>query len=252
MIQLFWVNFFHYLKRLSRDYFGLTIFTVLPVGLVFILSSVVNKNPEGDVYVNGYNMVTTFLATGMMIMFQLNSGLYILNCLNNDLAKAMKWRLKASPAPLNIMILAGTTACLVFSILQGVLIIIFTKLFMAAYWGNIWITLLVLILTSLISQFINIILFLLIRNLSIAEYLSWFISWSMATLGGLMFPLPENKFFNVTKQYATPYALAQNIIKESGFLGSSSEKLVIYLILLILVTIVLAFIVILLGRRKFQ
>ncbi len=248
--SLFKTGFSHYLRRLSRDPIGILVFVVLPVVLVYILSFVYTQNTTEQIYVSGYNMVSTHIAYGMMLMFQLNGGIYLLNCFNHDLIKPMKWRLKASPCHTYTLIFAGAAACLVFTILQGIIIVASTSLFLDAYWGNLWIVLLVIGLVSVISQLLNMILLLYIRNISTAEYISWFLSWAMAVLGGLMFPLPDNALFRFMKQYGTPFSLAQTVIRESGFLGTSLMDMWICLGMLAGFTVILAIIVIVLGRRK--
>ena len=67
--DLFFLVFKSYLKRMTRDIFGLFIFTILPLIIIFILSSVYKYNSPQVQYVNGYNMTTTFLSVGMMLMF---------------------------------------------------------------------------------------------------------------------------------------------------------------------------------------
>ncbi|KAF0194146.1 MAG: ABC transporter [Bacillota bacterium] len=248
--ELFWVSFRHYLRRVSRDPFGLLIFVVLPVALVYVLSLVYTQNATEQIYVEGYNMASTYIAIGMMLMFQLNGGIYLLNFLNYDLMKPMKWRLKASPCPTYTLVFAGITACLIFTVLQGLVVVACTALFLDAYWGNLWIAAVVIVLISLISQMLNMILFLYIRNLNTAEYISWFLSWSMAVLGGLMFALPNNSFFNFMKQYGTPFSLAQSAIRESGFLGASVINMWICLAALMGITAILAVTVVKLGRAR--
>jgi len=125
-----------------------------------------------------------------------------------------------------------------------------TALFSDAYWGNLSMTVLIIIIISMISQLLNIVLLMLIRNISTAEYLSWFIAWSMAVLGGLMFPMPDNAFFRFMRQYGTPFALARSAIMESGFLGTSYMTMWICVVVLLLITSILAVAVIALGRRK--
>lgn len=250
MRQIFLVSFIHYIRRLSRDIFGLLIFIALPVLLVFVLSTVASQNTEEQFIISGYNMLSSQVAIGMMLMFQLNGGIYLLNYLNQDLIKPMKWRLRVSPVHTYTLVFAATAACLVFTVIQGLFIVIITALFFDAYWGNIGITIMVIIIVSLISQFINFILFFLVRNLSTAEYLSWFISWSMAALGGVMFPLPDHSFFRFMKQYGTPIALGHNMIRGSGSLGSSDVNLMFNFVILLSVMILLAFAVIIIGNRK--
>lgn len=252
MKDIFFVGFRNYLRRVSRDPFGLLIFVVLPIFLVFILSFVYTQNSSEEVFVSGYNMVASYIAVGMMIMFQLNGGVYLLYTFHHDLMKPMKWRLRSTPCPTYILVFAGTAACIIFTVLQGVLIVFFTSVLFNAYWGNLLITLFVIILISIISQLINMICLITIRNLSAAEYLSWFLSWIMAVLGGLMFALPDNSFFRFMKIYGSPYSLAQTAIKESGFLGTSVANLFICMGALVVIMILLAGIVIILGRRKLQ
>lgn len=248
--ELFWISFHHYLRRMSRDFFGLLIFVVLPVGLVYILGFVYTQNATDEIYVAGYNMASTYIAVGLMLMFQLNGGIYLLNCLNYDLIKPMKWRLKASPCPTYTLVFGGAAACLIFTVLQGLLVVACTALLLDAYWGNLWITIVVIILISAISQLLNMILLLYVRNIHTAEYISWAISWIMAVLGGIMFALPDNAFFRFMKEYGTPFSLAKTTIQESGFLGTSSVNMLICLGALIGITAIMSIIVVILGRRK--
>lgn len=252
MREIFFVGFRNNLRRASRDPLGLLIFVVLPIFLVFILSFVYTPNNSEEVFVSGYNMIASYIAVGMMIMFQLNGGVYLLYTFHHDLMRPMKWRLRSTPCPTYILVFSGTAACIIFTVLQGLLIVLFTSVLFKAYWGNLLITLFVILLLSIISQFINMILLLTIRNLSTAEYLSWFFSWIMAVLGGLMFALPDNSFFRFMKVYGSPYSLAQTAIKESGFQGTSISNLFISIGALVGIMILLAGIVIILGRRKIQ
>ncbi len=248
--NLFWVSFFHYLRRLSRGYLGILIFVALPLVIVWVLSFVYSQNTEEQIYVFGYNMISTNISIGMMLIFQLSGGIYLLNYLNHDLIKPMKWRLKASPCATYTLVFSGTAACLVFTVLQGILIVVGTSLLQDAYWGNVWIVIFVIVLVSIISQFLNITLFLYIRNVNTAEYISWFLSWAMAVLGGLIFTLPDNAFFSFMKQYGTPFSLAQSAIRESGFLGTSSTNMLVCIAALLGIAGILAVLVIKLGRRK--
>ncbi|WP_291651741.1 hypothetical protein [Clostridium sp.] len=249
--DLFFIVFKNYLKRMMRDIFGLTIFTILPVILIFILSSVYSYNsPENVIYVDGYNMVTSYLSIGMMLLFQLNSGVYLLNYLDVDLEKSIEWRLQATPFPKYGFAFSALMASLIFNYIQGLLIIVFTSIFMDAYWGNIFVTLFVLLLISLISQLINIVLFFTVKKISVAEGLSWFVSWIMAVLGGLMFELPKNSFFIFMQKYGTPFSLGKTAIAASGFIEGSGREVLITLGTLIFITVILSYLVIVMGRRK--
>ncbi len=248
--DLFFLVFKSYLKRMIRDIFGICIFTILPLVIIFVLSNVYQYNSPEVTYVNGYNMITTYLSVGMMLLFQLNSGVYLINYLHYDLEKSMKWRLQATPFPKYGFAFSSLMASLIFNYIQGLLIIIFTSIFMNAYWGNIFITLIVLLCISLISQLINIVIFFGVKKISVAEGLAWFFSWTMATLGGLMFELPKNDFFAFMQKYGTPFSLGRTAIASSGFIEKSSADVLITLGALIAIITILIYLVIVMGRKK--
>lgn len=245
-----YVSFKTYLRRMLRDPLGLLIFTVVPLFIVWVLSFVYSNSTEENIFVSRYNMVTTHLAIHMMILFQLNSGIYLLNYLHYDFAKSMKWRLRSTPCPTHTFIFSCIAACSIFNIAQGLLIVGFSAIFMDVYWGNPWVTLLIVMLISLFSQLLNILLFLFVKNLGLAETLSWFFSWIMAVLGGMMFSLPDTAFFTFMKTYGTPYSLAQTAIKSSGFIDPSISTVWICIAALVFIILLFAGLVIRLGRRK--
>lgn len=249
-IPLFLVVFKNYFRRLLRDILGLIIFTVIPLVLVIILSIVSSQNQSQEIFVNGYNMRVSHLAVFMMLMFQINGGLYLLNCLNVDFESPLKWRLQAVPCHKHTFTFACIVACAIFNIIQGLLIVVFTGIFMKAYWGNLLVTFLAIILISLLSQLMSIILFLYIKNINTAEILCWFISWTMAAFGGVMFKLPDNEFFIFMEKYGTPLTLARSAIISSGFIHPSDATVWICLGALFAITAIFALMIILLGRRK--
>lgn len=249
-ITLFSIAFKHYIKRMLREIFTLGIFTIFPVVIVAILSIIFSQNSNQGVYLNGFNMVTSYLAVYMMLLFQLNGGLYLLNYLHSDFELPMKWRLQSVPCPKHILIFAGLAACTIFTVMQGLLIVFFTLVFMKAYWGNLLITFLVILLISIFSQFMNIIFFLYVKKVSLAETFSWTISWIMSAFSGLMFSLPDNEFFYFMKKYGTPFSLARTAINASGFIEPSIATVWLCLSLLFAIIVVFGGIVILLGRRK--
>lgn len=249
-MSLFSVAFRHYLRRMLRDIFSLAIFTILPLIIVAILASVYSQDSSQEVYVQGFNMVTSFLAVWMMLLFQLNGGLYLLNYLNSDFEQPMKWRLQSVPCAKHIFIFACITACTIFTVAQGLLIAAFTRIFMKAYWGNLLVTLLVIILISLFSQLMCIILFLYVKKISTAETISWFVSWIMVAFSGVMFKLPDNAFYHFMAKYGTPFSLAKTAITASGFTELSVATVWICLASLFVIVSIFAVIVIFLGRRK--
>lgn len=244
--------FKHYIKRMLRSWFGLFVFVVLPVIIAAVISFIYSGNAEGEIYVNGYNMVATYISIYMMLLFQLNGGIYLLDFINRDMIKEMKWRIRVSPNPPFLFIFVCIIACTVFTTLQGILIIGSSALFLNAYWGNIWIAVGVIVLISVISQLMNMLFLILTGNAGTAESLSWSISSAMVVLAGAIFTLPDNRFFQFMKEYGTPYSLARSAILESGFLKSKDNGSWFYIIALSAVVILLALMVIIMGRRKMR
>ncbi|TCK92757.1 hypothetical protein EDC19_1912 [Natranaerovirga hydrolytica] len=249
-LYLFSVAFKYYFKRVTRDPFGILIYTVVPVILIAVIGAINSQNVQEEIFVNGYNMVMTYVGISMLLLFLLNGGILLLNYLDIDFGKAMKWRLKTTPCPTHIMVFAATIVCSIFIFIQGVLVISVTGIFMDAYWGNLMVTLGVVLLISVFSMLLNIILFFTVKKLSLAETLSWVITWMMAALGGMMFSLPENSFFELMRNYGTPFALGQRSILASGFIESSHTDVWIGILGLVGINILFSMIVMILGRRK--
>jgi hypothetical protein len=249
-INVFWLGFIHYLRRASRDLVSLS-FIILPVALAGVFSFIFSQNSTENIYVNGYNLVATYVTIMFMLSFQLTSGgMYLLKYLNHDLAKPMRWRLKATPCPIHGFIFSATVACTVFTMVQGLLIIGFTAFFMKVYWGNIMVTIFAFLLISIVAQLMGMIMFLMVRNLGTAESLLLFIIMTMMAFNGNMFRLPQNTFFEFMKKFGTPIALAQTAIFESGFLGGSMFTVGICLAALAGIITIFAGAIIALGRRK--
>lgn len=211
-----------YLRRIAREPLGLLIFTVLPAAVAWVMSAVYTANTPGGGYLEGYNMVATHLSIFMLLLFQLNSGIYLLEYLNRDLFGPMMWRLGVSPRSRHVFVFSAVAACTVFTMLQGLLIIGFTGIVLDAYWGNLAVAALVVLMVSLVSQLLNMLLFLVTKTVSATEMISWIFAIATAALGGLMFRLPDTPVFRFMSTYGTPFTLGQSAIRFSGSLGSSA------------------------------
>lgn len=244
------LGFRHYLRRITREPLGPVIYVVTPVSVIWLLTRVLAAISDGSFMVQGYNMLATQLSTHMMILFQLNGGLVLLHYLDHDFLQAMKWRLKSAPFPTHMLVFAAVGASTVFSFLQGLLVVAITAAFLKAYWGNLLVTCLVILMVSLTSQLLIMTIFLLVRSTSITETLSWVISLAMVIMGGGLFPMPPSAFFNFMGRYGTPYALARTAITAAGMFEPSTVNLWISLVGLAVSIAVLAAFVVVLGRRK--
>lgn len=115
--------FRHYLRRSLREPLSLLIYTALPVIISGVLNFIHTWNPSGNTSLNGYNMSATYISVGIMLLFQLSGGLYLLSYLYYDLMRPMKWRLKVAPGETAIIIYAAASCCTIFCALQGFLIV---------------------------------------------------------------------------------------------------------------------------------
>ena len=246
----FSLYFRHYLRRSLREPFTLMIYIALPVVISGVLNAIYTWNPSGSTSLNGYNMVATYISVGMMLLFQLSGGLYLLNYLYNDLMRPMKWRLKAAPGETAVIIYAAASCCTIFCALQGLLIVCLTAWLFNAYWGNLFVTVLTIFVVSIISQMLGMLLLLLTRSVGVSEGIVWALSNAMAALGGMLFPLPDNALFGFVKIYGTPFSLASSAIFESGFLKSTQNSPWIFVLILLGIAGTLCWIAIPLGRRR--
>lgn len=72
-------GFSHYLRRLTRQPLGPLIFVITPVVVISVLTIVLTSDTDQEVAVQGYNLLATYLSINMMILFQLNGGLMLLD-----------------------------------------------------------------------------------------------------------------------------------------------------------------------------
>lgn len=244
------LGFRHYLRRLTREPLSPLIFVITPVAVVWVLTIIMAPDNKAEVLAKGYNMVATYLSIHMMVLFQLNGGLMLLHFLNHDFLQDMKWRLRSSPFPTHNLVFAAVGASTVFSFLQGGLIVAITALLFRAYWGNLLVTGLVILMLSLTSHLLVMTIFFLARSTSVTETLSWVVSLTMVVLGGVLFPMPQNAFFTFMGRYGTPYALARTAITAAGMFEPSTVNLWIGLGGLAGSIIVLGAVVVRLGRRN--
>jgi ABC-type multidrug transport system permease subunit len=211
--------FSHYLKRTLKEPVGLGILVGLPVILIVILSGVYNNNFEGNVYVDGFNMISTNIAIPMMVSFQFFGGSILLDHLHADFRSTRKSRLFATPIKNSHFLAGAFLGSLLASFVQGVLVLIISSLFLKAYFGNLWITLTVMLISGMIAQLLVLIWFILFPKKSTAEAFVQITSWGMMIGSGFTFGTPEAP--NALQEFLMTYlplSLGINAIMDSGFI----------------------------------
>lgn len=249
----------HYLKRTLTEPVGIGIVTGLPTLLIFILTSVMMGQIPKDVpYMwQGYNMVSTHIAIMFMVTFQFFGGNVLLDHIHADFRGDRRWRMFSMPVKTNDYVFGILAACFVFCIVQGVLLIGISAVFLDVYWGNPWVLFATLLACAGLAQLLYMLLFLLFPKKSTVEGLAQVIIFAMMFASGWIginidgtAGSTGTAFNNFFTQYGTPISLARNAITNSGFLGNDMNKAVLSVGILYVLLIVLAVVVALIGKHK--
>jgi ABC-2 type transport system permease protein len=236
--------------RMIRDIPSLIMLLLAPLALIPILGSVFSWMPKDIPYMQGVTDVMAFFAFGMLIMFQLFGGGYSLTYVKNALLSPMKWRLFGLPCAPGVIILGIVAAATIVSLCQGLLVIAVSRFALGVRWGNLPVVFLVLLGVSLLSQLVNLVILLAVRNPGAASGIAWFYAYGSCILGGLIFPLPvEKPFFRFMVDYGTPYSLAQTAMRQTAA-GGSPATVALCIAILFIAAAFFAVLTAMLGRRK--
>jgi linearmycin/streptolysin S transport system permease protein len=235
--------------RMLRDPVGMIILLGIPLPLIPILGAIFANIPADASYLKGAPNMMTFVATGMIVMFQLFSGRYSVDATRDSLLSVRKWRIYSAPCAPGIHALGILAASTFVSMLQGFLLVAFTRVFLDVRWGNIGVVVIIMLGTALLAQLVNLALLLLIRNIGAAATLGWVFAWGSAALGGLIFPLPTDRpFWRFMVTYGTPYSLAQTAVIDSA--SGARADVALCIGVLFALSALFALMVVLLGRRR--
>ena len=236
--------------RMLRDPVSTLILLVLPLAIIPILGAIFSNIPHDSGYLKGAQSMMAFVATGMIVMFQLFSGRFSMDGTRDALLSERKWRIHAAPCSAGIHVMGIVVAGTLVSMLQGFLLVGFTRLALGVRWGSFGGVVLVLLGASLLSQIVNIDLLLAFRAYAPAATLSWVFAYGSAALGGLIFPLPTDRpFWHFMVTYGTPWSLAQTAaIGAAG--GGRGTDVAVCLGALFALSVPFAIVAVLLGRRR--
>ena len=233
-------------KRMSREYVTLFILLILPILLITIIGLIAERMPdfEGAPFTG-----MDYIAVSYVFAFQLFGGAYTMEYFKQDLLSERRWRIFALPHPVSTHAIGLTVAATLFSISQGLVMIVFTSLAYDVAWGNAGVVVLTLAAVALLSQLVHLILILLVRGASIAERLAEVYGFGSFVLAGLLISLPDNALFDFLGTWGNPISLAQNVIFgqiDGMFDGDPGLSLaILYVAAFVAVVIAVA-----LGRRK--
>lgn len=228
-----------------------TVVTVgIPLVLIPIMGAVFTKIGNWDSYLNGAANPMAFFGIGIVVMFQLFGGRFSMEGTRETLLSDRKWRIHAAPCEPGVFAMGVLAASTLINFLQGLLLVVFTRIALGVHWGSISVVILVMLGISLLAQLVNVVIVLLVRNYGAAVTFGWVFAWGSAALGGLIIPLPsDNPFWHFMATYGTPFSLAQTAVVKSAAGGVPSE-VAICVGLLFALSALLALVLMLLGKRR--
>jgi hypothetical protein len=237
--------------RMLREPASTVLMFILPLLIIPILGAIFANVPHAEgSFLKGAPNIMTVVATGMIIMFQLFSGRYSMEGTRDFFLSDRKWRIVSAPCAPAVHVMGILVASTFLSMLQGSLLVAFTRIFLGVRWGNLGVVVLVLLGCSLLSQLFNLAILLTTRNYPASASISWMFAWTSAALGGLIIPLPAEKpFWRFMTTYGTPYSLAQTAVFASAGSGEHADVALCIGALLAL-SASFAIVVTLLGRRR--
>ena len=129
-----------------------------------------------------------------------------------DLKGEMQSRLGVAPCSKHSFLAPAFFANWLFSIGNGIILIVISTLFLNVYWGNLLVLALTLMLVSLIAIMIFALVFLFVNTYSTANGLVYAISFGMMLLSGwLLVPIGGNPVGDFLMRY-TPLSLGVHAI----------------------------------------
>ena len=232
------------LRRMLRGYTALAILMLIPLALITVLGLVA----RGAINPSGVPVMDTIAIT-MILAFQLYGGFYTMEYIKEDFLTNKKWRMISLPYPTHLYAFSIFLTCTLFSALQGFVMALFTKYVYDVNWGNLGLVLLVLMVISLFTQLVYFIIIMLVKNYKIAEGLGTTYALISMGLAGVWFPMPEIKFIRVLSTYGNPLSLGQNAVY-TFITGENVTRALVSISILIIASVILAFIAAFVGRRK--
>jgi len=197
------------------------------------------------------------MAVIFMVMFQFMGGNVLLDYIHPDFRGDRRWRMFSMPVRTNDFVFGVLSACFLYCVLQGAVVIGISAIFLDAYWGNPWVLIATLFACAGLSQLIWMLLFLMFPKKGTVEVIGQCIIWGMMLLSGYIgivsggnAPQINNPVSDFLSSYGTPVSLARRAITNSGFIGNDINDALLSLGILYALLIVFAVIVIIVGKKK--
>ena len=246
----FAIIFRHYFIRSIRFWQTPVLLILLPLGLVTI-------NMFGNGFVVGESndpimtLQASAIATTFMIAFQFFSMEVVTNIIFEDLKGPVRWRLFMTPVPQRTFHAAVSAAGFMVTIVQGISIFGISALVFGARIDNPLFFITVFMIVAVIVQLMGLIISQSAPTLRVASGITYAICFGMMIFSGILFiPLGDSALATFVLSYGTPLALATRAIFYAGPILDNMNQAMINLSVLLAITLVLAVVYMILGRRR--
>ncbi|WP_010273218.1 ABC transporter permease [Paenibacillus senegalensis] len=230
--------------RMLRGYSAIILLFVVPLAIITLLSLIVGN----EYSVEGLSS-RQYIAMTMVIVFQLFSGNYAMFYIHADLVKLRRWKIQSLPVSLFKYSAAILFASTFFSTLQGLLLVLYTRLLFGVEWGNYAWLLLIIVTLSLLSQFVHLTMVFSTSTISMAERFTEIYGIGFILLAGIIFPMPVWPVIEWINGFLNPITLAQSAlmgpVAQIDY-GNPYASLLLLIVQLLLFAVLSA----VLGRRR--
>ncbi|MFA1819852.1 ABC transporter permease [Virgibacillus oceani] len=231
--------------RMIREYITLLLLFVVPIVLLtvfyFILQGVTTET--GEPVFNEHAVL-------MVLVFQLFGGSLVMHYIQSDFFTGIKQRIYLLPFNQTLYAFSIMVCGVVYSLLLGIVLMTFSQLVLGADWGNWPWAVYMIFLMSLLSSIVCLIFTFSVNNFKVAERLSEVYGVGFVLLAGLLFPVPENAFFEFVNSYANPLTLSAESIYNMN--QSSLGEAWFQSNILLIASVVLFIVLLILGKRKMR
>jgi len=189
-----------YALRTLKDWIGHVILIGLPITLIYLLT-----------YINAYDTdfwaeAATVISISFIIMFQVFGSAYTHETMHQDFFTAYKDRLLATPVRKNHVIFMILLISTLTSFIQTMFILLFSVVVVGAEFSRYELLIPLLLLSSIISQFIAGYFMVLLKNTSKAEAAITFYAVFGTFMAGVFFEMPSGRVSDFLTRYSTPVA----------------------------------------------
>ena len=215
---------FH-LTRSLRDIVGHLILIAFPIVLIGFFNLVFSGNLGAAGREGSALSYLSVLTIGFALTFQVYGASVSFEVIGGDFFTPMRDRLSSSPTELRkIVVSTLSTGCIV-SFLQTLAVVLFSTLVLKANLYSFHLILPVFALAVIFNQFLGTIVLILSKSVKTSNIILSIYGAVVPMTIGLYFPLPENTFSRLLKNYLTPLALANTAI--TGVLEGDNFKVLV-------------------------